>query len=64
MKSKAKYTILVRKEECDFCGTCVAVCDPDAIELDENNIEITEKCNGCLKCFIVCPLKAIEKIKN
>lgn len=63
MKSGRKIRILVDKKKCDFCGTCVAVCEPDAIELDEADIEITDRCTGCLKCKIVCPVGAIEAEK-
>jgi len=35
-------------EKCDFCGSCVAVCKPDAILLLENSMQIDQqKCNSC-----------------
>ena len=64
MKKNEKFKIIVDKKLCDFCGTCVAVCEPDAIELDEDDIEITDKCDLCMKCVIVCPVKAASKINK
>ena len=46
---------------CDFCGTCVAVCPHDAIELSESDLEIdTEKCTLCLNCVHICPVRALK----
>ena len=55
----------VNSEKCDICGTCVAVCPVDAIEVWEFKVEIdNEKCINCNKCLIVCPVKAIEEREN
>jgi MinD superfamily P-loop ATPase len=49
--------IVIPAEACDFCGTCVAVCRADAIDLRESSIRvIPEKCAGCGDCVAVCPL--------
>ena len=49
-------------EKCDFCGTCVAVCPVDAIDLSETKLEIDyEKCTECLNCIKVCPFEAMEE---
>ena len=49
---------------CDFCGTCVAVCPVDAIELKESNIRIdVEICTCCQACVIICPLGVPEVTK-
>lgn len=54
-------TIKPRENLCDFCGTCVAVCPTDAIELLEAQIKILmEKCILCLNCVQVCPLEVLE----
>ena len=45
---------------CDFCGTCVAVCPHDSIELFEADLNITESCTLCKNCIDVCPIKALE----
>ena len=49
-----------KQEKCDFCGTCVAVCPHDAIELSETELKIMEKCTLCLNCVHICPLRALE----
>ncbi len=49
--------ICISNERCDFCGTCVAVCPADAIELKESSIRvIPEKCTRCGDCVAICPL--------
>jgi MinD superfamily P-loop ATPase len=53
--------IVIDKEICDFCGTCVAVCRPDAIFLTERDIVIDrEKCTECENCIVVCPVGAVR----
>ena len=53
--------ILIHSERCDFCGTCVAVCPPDAIELLEAEIRIDEAtCTNCKLCVTVCPVATLE----
>lgn len=46
---------------CLGCGTCVTVCDFDAIHI-VNGIALVdqEKCTACKKCIEVCPKKIIE----
>jgi len=47
--------------QCDFCGTCVAICPTDAIELFESQLFIVSgKCIKCKKCIQICPLEALE----
>ncbi len=56
--------IVVDKGLCDHCGTCVAVCQPDAIDLFYNDININhEKCIQCLRCVWVCPVGAPKQVK-
>lgn len=53
--------ILIKKDMCDFCGTCVSVCPVDAIELYEARLKIdVAVCTNCNKCVIVCPLRVLE----
>jgi ferredoxin len=53
--------IIVHRELCDFCGTCVAVCPQDAIELSESEWELVDdRCTLCLNCIQICPLRALE----
>lgn len=45
---------------CSFCGSCVEVCEEEAITLTENGPFINmEKCVGCSFCVKICPEKAI-----
>lgn len=54
-------TIEIKKDLCDFCGTCVAVCPVDAIELFEARLVIdSATCTVCLNCIKVCPLQVLE----
>lgn len=55
--------ISARNDLCDFCGTCVAVCPHDAIELFESRIRIIrDRCTECLNCVKICPLHVWEVI--
>jgi len=48
-------------EKCDFCGTCVAVCPHDAVELYEARLQIDQdKCTMCLNCVYICPFRSLE----
>ncbi|MBN2460228.1 MAG: 4Fe-4S binding protein [Candidatus Cloacimonetes bacterium] len=52
----------IRKDLCDICGTCVAVCPVDAITVSEFDVHLDEnKCILCRNCVIACPVKAIEE---
>ena len=35
-----QFKIMINNEICDYCGTCVAVCPVDAIELKEFTIRV------------------------
>jgi len=53
--------IKIKKDLCDFCGTCVSVCPDDAIELFEARMIINnKKCSDCLRCVKVCPFEVLE----
>ncbi|MDZ7262971.1 MAG: 4Fe-4S binding protein [candidate division KSB1 bacterium] len=53
--------INIKNDLCDFCGTCVAVCPVDAIELLEARLVIDyQTCTVCLNCVKVCPLRVLE----
>jgi len=55
--------ITIDSEKCDFCGTCVAVCASDAIELKESTVIIDEDaCILCESCVEICPLGVPEVI--
>lgn len=53
--------ISVKIDKCDFCGTCVAVCPVDAIELKASELIISESaCIDCYNCVYVCPFEVLE----
>jgi ferredoxin len=53
--------IWIDPARCDYCGTCVAVCPEDAIELERAFIEVNrDVCTLCRRCVDVCPLKVPE----
>ena len=53
--------VVIDHKKCDFCGTCVAVCSADAIELKESVIIVDEaKCTLCGSCIDICPIGAPE----
>lgn len=55
--------IYIDAERCDFCGTCVAVCTSDAIELRESTVIIDEEaCILCESCVDICPFGVPEVI--
>ncbi len=48
--------IVISNERCDFCGTCVAVCPADAIDLRESSVAVNhETCIRCGDCVAMCP---------
>ena len=53
--------IHIKENKCDFCGTCVAVCPVDAIEMAEAELKIIhETCIDCDICVWICPIDVLE----
>ena len=53
--------IIIIPDRCDFCGTCVAVCPVDCIELAEFRLTIdSDVCTLCMNCIPVCPVEALS----
>ena len=47
--------------KCDFCGTCITVCPPDCIEVQEASITIDDlTCIECDLCVYICPIEVLE----
>lgn len=47
--------------KCDFCGTCITICPPDCIEVQEASITIDDsKCIECDLCVYICPIEVLE----
>ena len=54
--------MIINKNLCDICGTCVSVCPVDAIIVSEFEVNLdNDKCINCLNCLKVCPIKAIRE---
>ena len=53
--------VLVDKEKCTGCGTCIDACPLSAIELQDGLAVIDEEtCGECGACVDVCPEEAIS----
>ena len=53
--------IEIIENKCDFCGSCVAVCPPDCIDLKESLISIQhDVCIDCNLCVYICPIEVLE----
>jgi MinD superfamily P-loop ATPase len=65
LKSKEKltniassgYSVLIDKQACVSCGTCVRVCAFDACRTVEGGSPVydVEACLGCGVCIVPCP---------
>jgi L-aspartate semialdehyde sulfurtransferase ferredoxin len=59
--------IEVDSEKCFSCGTCIALCPVEAINMDKTNtVQFDkEKCLGstCSICVDACPARAITSVK-
>ncbi len=56
--------IVVNKDKCTGCETCLSSCPFDAIEMNEGKAFINEYCNQCKICLSVCPEGAIVETEN
>jgi ferredoxin len=56
-------TVKVNRFKCGYCGACVGVCPPGALELIETWIEVDKTCTDCGICVKICPVGALEVLK-
>lgn len=54
--------IVVDREKCTGCETCVSACPFTAIEMKEGKAFINEYCQMCMACISACPEGAIKEI--
>ena len=54
------FVVVVDRERCAYCGSCVSLCPVNAIFLAETRIQIDERCTECGLCVASCPLGAIR----
>lgn len=53
--------VVCNMTKCDFCGSCVAVCPHNAIDLYEAYFEVSpDKCTNCGICVSICPARALK----
>jgi electron transfer flavoprotein alpha subunit len=56
--------IVVKKDLCTGCETCVSSCPYTAIVIEEGRAFITEYCQLCRACLSVCPEGAIVEVSE
>ncbi|MCX5716709.1 MAG: FAD-binding protein [Nitrospirae bacterium] len=57
--------IIVDRDKCTGCETCISVCPFDAIKIkDDGKAFINEYCQMCMACLSSCPEGAIIEIKE
>ncbi len=53
--------IRINEELCCYCGSCVAVCPQNIIELVDTYVKFFhEKCTLCARCVKGCPIGALR----
>jgi ferredoxin len=53
--------VVVDRDECTGCETCVDVCPVQAISMKEEKAQIDpETCTECETCVAECPVEAIK----
>lgn len=53
------------QQYCTGCGTCLEVCQSDALKLVNGQIEYNPKqCSGCDRCILSCPHDASPKVAH
>lgn len=55
-------SIIVDRDKCSACETCVSVCPFTAIEMKEGKAFINEYCQICMACLTACPEGAIREV--
>ncbi len=57
--------IIVDRDKCNGCETCVSSCPFDAIKIkDDGKAFINEYCQACMACLSACPEGAIKEIEE
>ncbi len=56
--------LIVNRDKCNGCETCLSSCPFDAIEIKEGKASINEYCQACMACLSACSEGAIIEIKE
>jgi len=59
--------IIIKKEECIKCETCVLTCCNNLITKGSEGIDIKPEdiyCEGCLECVKSCPVGALIVVED
>lgn len=60
---KFKPEIMYNKRICLRCGSCVAACKENVLELSDDGVSIArERCTGCGSCSEACPANAMRTV--
>lgn len=57
-------SIIVNRDKCSGCESCISVCPYDAIEMKQDKALINEYCQSCSACIEVCPEGAITDTRS
>jgi ferredoxin len=53
--------IVVDKDKCTGCGSCVKICHEDCMTLIDDTVRINhELCSTCTQCIAICPQRALS----
>jgi len=58
------HEAIIRPDDCERCGACLAACRYDAIHDDDPPVVNSLKCEGCKLCVALCPAEAIDFTPN
>lgn len=56
--------VIIEREKCSGCESCMGVCPYEAIVMREGRAEINEYCQMCMNCLAVCPEGAIREVED
>jgi ferredoxin len=61
----SNFVVQADEESCTACGTCVDLCQMDALKLeDETLIANLDYCLGCGNCVAQCPSESLSLQRN
>lgn len=56
--------VIINRDKCTGCESCLASCPFDAIVMEGDKALINEYCQDCMACLEACPEGAISEIKD